>query len=206
MRDDSISRCASFTSRFVASSFSWSAERDFSRAASSRCRPSRDSTRVSTSPSRFRRDASFASTAACFFSTLSIAASASAIAALFFRRSWSSTRDSLSSPSSSFKAFFVSRSAAVLADSSSFTRDCSPWIVSSWRAICAVFASDSLRASSRSLRNWASRAFASSRSAASTFSKTGASSSSSLVSRDFRAFSRSPIGHHNSWSCSRSFS
>src|SRR3989454_5164129 len=94
----------------------------------------------------------------------------------------------------------------LLAASRSFTRACRPWIVSSWRAICAVFASDSLRASSSSLRSCASRAFASSRSAASTFSRTGASSTSSSVSRDFRAFSRSPIGHHNSWSCSRSFS
>src|SRR5207247_1672398 len=69
-------------------------------------------------------------------------------------------------------------------------------ITSSWRAICAPFASESLRASCSSFLSCSSRAFASaSMRATSTWTTmdSSASSAASPAASDLRAFSRSPI-------------
>src|SRR6266581_4911340 len=192
----SISRRAAPNSRSCASNFSWRAVRERSRAASPLLRPSRDATSASTSPSRFRRASSFVSSPEIFFSTFCIVAPASAREALVFRSATISARAASSCFWAASTTRFASRSAAVCADPSSLTRRSRPSITSSWRAICAPFASESLRASCSSFLSCSSRAFASdSMRATSTWptSDSSASSADSPAASDFRAFSRSPI-------------
>ena len=197
-RDCWTSRPASRTTRASASSLSWAMERARSRWSTSLLRLSREATTDSSSASRFFRELSFVSTAARVLRSCSVAASASFAVALDFRRALTSPWASSSSTWTCLRFREASRVAAALAASSSFTRASSCASFASCRAICAPFASESLRLSASSRRSWSSRAFASaSILPISTFGMTGASSSSASSRsppwRDLRAFSRSPI-------------